>query len=103
MRSVGAVRARLAAQRCRAGACCGVWGFRVWVCGPSGVLLGCERGRAGSTLASFFEAATMPERSAAHQGHGQAHLRVLLGDRTIRHHVESGCQRDGRHGNREGQ
>lgn len=61
-------------------------GFHVWVCGPSGILLGCERGRAGSTLASFFEAATMPERSAAHQGRGQAHLRVLLNDRTIRHH-----------------
>lgn len=28
----------------------------------------------------------MPERSAAHQGRGQAHLRVLLGERTIRHH-----------------
>ena len=57
-----------------------------WVRGSSGVLLGCERVRAGSTLASFFEAATMPERGAAHQGRDQAHLRVLLNDRTIRHH-----------------
>ena len=50
------------------GACCGAWGFHAWVCGPSGVLLGCERGRAGSTLASFFEAATMNACGAAHQG-----------------------------------
>ena len=62
--------------------------------GSSGVLLGCERGRAGGTLASFFEAATMPERSAAHQGRGQAHLRVLLNDRTIRHHrVNAGANK----------
>ena len=30
-------------------------------------------------------------------------LRVLLVERTVWHHVESGCQCDGRHGNREGQ
>ena len=76
------------------GSRCGVWGFHVWVLGSSGVLLGCERGRAGGTLASFFEAATMPEQSAAHQGRGQAHLRVLLNDRTIRHHrVNAGANK----------
>lgn len=41
---------------------------RVVMCGQSGVLLGCERGRVGSTLASFFEAATMNACGAAHQG-----------------------------------
>lgn len=58
----------------------------MWVRGSSGVLLGCERGRAGGTLASFFEAATMPERSAAHQCYILVPLRVLLNERTIRHH-----------------
>lgn len=77
------------------GSRCGVWGVPcAWVWGSSGVPLGCERGRAGGTLASFFEAATMPERSAAHQGRGQAHLRVLLNDRTIRHHrVNAGANK----------
>ena len=102
MCSAVVVRVRLTAQRCRAWACCGAWGFHVWVCGPSGVLLGCERGRAGSTLASFFEGATMNACGAAHQGRILAPLRVLLGERTVWRHVESGRQCDGRHGNREG-
>lgn len=94
MRLAGVVRVRLTAQRCRVWACCGAWGFRVWVCGPSGVLLGCERGRVGNTLVSFFKAATMPERSAAHQVCGQARIRVLLGERTVRHHrVNAGANK----------
>ena len=36
----------------------------------------------------------MPEQSAAHQGRGQAHLRVLLNDRMIRHHrVNAGANK----------
>ena len=36
----------------------------------------------------------MPERSAAHQGCGQARIRVLLGERTVRHHrVNAGANK----------
>ena len=40
---------------------------------------------------------------AAHQGRIMVPLRVSWGERTVWRHVESGCQCDERHGNREGQ
>ena len=84
------------------GSRCGVWGFHVWVRGSSGVPLGRERGRVSVSLVFFFEAATMPERSAAHQERTLV-PRVLLNERTIRHHrVNAGAKKE-KHGNRERQ
>ena len=66
----------------------------MWACGLFGVLLGRERVRVGSTLAFFFEASTMTARGAAHQGRILVPLRVLLVERTIRHHrVNAGANK----------
>ena len=96
--------ARLTMRRCRAGRAvvCGVAARVGW--GSSGVLLGCERGRVSVLLALFFEDATMPKRGAVHQGRGQAHLRLLLNERTMRHRrVNVDVPVQERYGNREGQ
>ena len=81
----GCLCARLTVRRCRAGRAvvCGV--SRAWACGPSGVLLGCERGRVSVSLVFFFEEATMPERGGASRAH-PGPTRMLLNERTIRHH-----------------
>lgn len=101
---LSAVSARVRISRCGVVVRVALWCVgvsRVWAWGSSGVLLGCERGRVSVSLVFFFEEATMPERSAAHQGRGQAHLRVLLNERTIRHHrVNAGAKKEKR-GNRE--
>lgn len=86
MRSAGAVRVGVS----RRGIV--MWGVlwcvgvsRAWACGPSGVLLGCERGRVSVSLVFFFEEATMPERGGASRAH-PGPTRMLLNERTIRHH-----------------
>ena len=80
---LSAVSARVRISRCGVVVRVALWCVGAWFVWRSARL---RAGRASISLVFFFEDATTPKRGSVHQGRGQAHLRVLLNDRTIRHH-----------------